>query len=147
MANATQIKFGYPDTLIAETPFWCLLTRPAQPTLGALVLVCKEPAQAFGELSAAAFAGLHEIIPRIEKTLRAAVDYQRINYLMLMMIDPDVHFHVLPRYDGTRLFEDLAVPDAGWPGPPALGTAVTPPPDQMTRLTASLRQHWAQSAW
>ena len=26
--------------------------------------------------------------------------YERINYLMLMMVDPHVHFHVIPRYSG-----------------------------------------------
>ena len=30
--------------------------------------------------------------------LRGFVAYERINYLMLMMVDPDVHFHVIPRY-------------------------------------------------
>ena len=37
---------------------------------------------------------------------------------MLMMVDPDVHFHVLPRYDGTRSFAGRAFGDDAWPGPP-----------------------------
>ena len=28
----------------------------------------------------------------------------KLNYLMLMMVDPDVHFHVLPRYAAARAF-------------------------------------------
>jgi diadenosine tetraphosphate (Ap4A) HIT family hydrolase len=40
---------------------------------------------------------------------------------MLMMVDPDVHFHVIPRYAGQRRFADTVTRDAGWPGPPELG--------------------------
>ena len=36
--NATILKFGYPDTLIAEYPDWFVLLRPQQVTAGALVL-------------------------------------------------------------------------------------------------------------
>jgi diadenosine tetraphosphate (Ap4A) HIT family hydrolase len=41
----------------------------------------------------------------------------KINYLMLMMVDPHVHFHVLPRYEGDRSHGGIEVVDAGWPGP------------------------------
>src|SRR5690606_24257005 len=39
--NATIAKFGHPATLIAEYAHWVVLLRPAQPTLGALVLAAK----------------------------------------------------------------------------------------------------------
>lgn len=39
--NATIEKFGYPATLIAEFDHWLVLLRPAQPTLGSLVLAAK----------------------------------------------------------------------------------------------------------
>jgi len=57
MSNATLGKFGYPATVIEDGPVWTVLLRPAQVTLGSLVLVCKEPVQAFSELSKEAFAG------------------------------------------------------------------------------------------
>ena len=41
----------------------------------------------------------------IERALRATFDHQKINYLALMMVDPHVHFHVIPRYSGSREFE------------------------------------------
>ena len=43
---------------------------------------------------------------------------------MLMMVDPHVHFHVIPRYSEARQWDGIAFPDAGWPGPPRLDTAV-----------------------
>ena len=125
MANATETKFGDPAMRLAQTDCWTLLLRPKQPTLGAMVLVCREPVRAFGEVSAAAFAEMRILIAAIESALREVVGYERINYLMLMMVDPDVHFHVIPRYDGSRTFRDITFPDAGWPGPPALDAAVT----------------------
>ena len=145
MASATLTKFGYPATTVAETAHWTLLVRPEQPTLGSLVLVCREPVTAFGAVSPEGFAELASVIARIEGALRGFVRYDRINYLMLMMVDPDVHFHVLPRYDGEREHEGLRIPDAGWPGPPALGAVVVPNEAQMRSLVARLRAHWASA--
>jgi diadenosine tetraphosphate (Ap4A) HIT family hydrolase len=142
MANATEIKFGDPATRIAQTDRWTVLLRPKQPTLGSLVLVCREPVQAFADVSAEAFAELQGVIRTIEATLRDVVAYERINYLMLMMVDPDVHFHVIPRYDGTRTFGTVAFPDAGWPGPPALDAAVALDAATTAALHTALRDAW-----
>ena len=118
--NDTIAKFGYPATLIAEYGHWVVLLRPAQPTLGALVLAAKSDATAFGDLPAAAHAELKTATAAIEAALTSAVGYAKINYLMLMMVDPHVHFHVLPRYEGERSSAGLTVADAGWPGQPDL---------------------------
>ena len=120
MTNATMEKFGYPDTLIREYEHWVVLLRPAQVTLGSLVLAAKSDATAFGALPAGAHAELAPITRDIETMLSTAIRYDRINYLMLMMVDPHVHFHVFPRYEGSRSFESVELADAGWPGPPDL---------------------------
>jgi diadenosine tetraphosphate (Ap4A) HIT family hydrolase len=80
--------------------------------------------KAFSEASAAAFADLGNVVRGVETMLRATVNYERINYLMLMMVDPDVHFHVIPRYATPRDFAGTSFPDGGWPGPPQLEPAV-----------------------
>ncbi|MFT8244686.1 HIT family protein [Roseomonas sp. BN140053] len=142
MVQATLQKFGYPGTLVAETPRWAVLCRPQQPTLGSLVLVCREPVTAFGAASPAAFAELGGVVAAAERVLAGFTGYSRINYLMLMMVDPDVHFHVIPRYEGGRDFGGLHFPDAGWPAAPALGTFVEPPPEVLAALVAALRDRW-----
>jgi len=142
MTNATALSFGFPDTQVGETASWLVLLRPKQPTFGSLVLVCKEEAKAFSDISAAAFADLQVAVTTIEELLRKVVDYEKINYLMLMMVDPDVHFHVIPRYSGARSYEGLSFPDAGWPGPPALAQAVDLGADGAARLARALRQDW-----
>ncbi len=139
MANATENKFGEPDTRLAQTDCWTLLLRPKQPTLGAMVLVCREPVQAFGDVSPQAFAEMRELVAGIETALREFVAYERINYLMLMMVDPDVHFHVIPRYDGVRSFNGVEFSDAGWPGPPALDAAVALDPATSDAMITALR--------
>ncbi|BBD96850.1 HIT family protein [Sphingobium amiense] len=122
--NATIAKFGWPETLVAEFDHWVVLLRPAQPTLGSLVLAAKGEATAFGDLPGEAHAELKTVTAAIEHALRGAVDYAKINYLMLMMVDPHVHFHVIPRYEGEGSAMGLTIRDAGWPGQPDLGAAV-----------------------
>ena len=137
--NATIRKFGWPATLVRELDHWVILARPAQPTLGSLVLAAKAEATAFGELSAAAHAELKGASAAIETALSAAVDYARINYLMLMMVDPHVHFHVIPRYDGTREWNRREFVDVGWPKVPDLGHAVALEGDELARLVDWLK--------
>jgi diadenosine tetraphosphate (Ap4A) HIT family hydrolase len=146
MANATELKFGDPDNRIARSPYWTVLLRPRQPTLGSLVLVCREDVRAFSAVSAAAFADLQQMVRGIEGALRATVAYERINYLMLMMVDPDVHFHVIPRYASAREHGGVSYPDTGWPGPPALEPAIVPGAADRESLRARLLQAWPAAA-
>ena len=145
MTNPTALAFGYPGSKIAETDYWLILVRPKQPTFGSLVLVCKETVQAFSEVSPAAFADLQVAVAGIERLLKAQVDYEKINYLMLMMVDKDVHFHVIPRYEGAREHEGANFPDAGWPAAPALGAAVALSDDGVERLAQRFAQAWVQA--
>lgn len=141
--NDTIAKFGHPATLIAEYEHWVVLLRPAQPTLGALVLAAKSDATAFGDLPAGAHAELKIATAAIEAALGQAIGYAKINYLMLMMVDPHVHFHVLPRYDGERSGAGLTVTDAGWPAQPDLGQAVKLDDAQVAALAGWLKPYFA----
>lgn len=142
MPNATAKKFGYPESLIAEHGPWLVLLRPKQPTLGSLVIVYREAATAPGQLDASAFGALQPVVAGVERLLQGFVSYERINHLMLMMVDPDVHFHVIPRYSSPRSFDGLEFVDAGWPGPPVLDAAVALSSTQLQTLTAELRARW-----
>ena len=142
MTNATARSFGHPATLVGETDAWMALVRPKQPTFGALVLICKEPAEAFSDLSPAAFADLALAVGAVERLLRGVVNYDKINYLMLMMVDRDVHFHVIPRYEGARQHQGRTFADAGWPGQPDLGAAVDLGAEGAAALANHLRPLW-----
>jgi len=136
--NETIRKFGWPDSLLTEFDHWVVLLRRAQPTAGALILAAKSSALAFGELPPGAHAELEPITRMIERALKEVVDYQRINYLMLMMVDPHVHFHVLPRYEGERTVAGIKFADAGWPGQPDLSRAVSLDDRQCRSMIAAL---------
>lgn len=140
--NETIQRFGYPATLIAEYAHWVVLLRPDQPTLGSLVLAARSEAQSFAALEPAAFAELARVTDDIEQALASTVRHEKLNYLMLMMVDPHVHFHVIPRYAGTRSAQDMTIEDKGWPKAPALGEALSLSPDQIEALSALLKQAW-----
>jgi diadenosine tetraphosphate (Ap4A) HIT family hydrolase len=140
--NSTAEKFGYPDTLVREYEHWLVLLRPQQVTLGSMVVVCKQPVSRFSDVSAAAFAELREVVGAIERTLQELYQYQKINYLMLMMVDPDVHYHVIPRYQSARSFSGQELVDHGWPGPPALGEFVEIGPETQRLLVETIGQAW-----
>ncbi|MEO7655119.1 MAG: HIT family protein [Sphingomicrobium sp.] len=136
--NPTIINFGYPESLIREFEHWLLLLRPAQVTLGSLILAAKSDATAYSDLPPEAFAEQAVVVTAIERGLKQFCDFQKINYLMLMMVDREVHFHVIPRYEGSRAFEGTEFPDHGWPKLPDLGSAIAPSPDEATRIRERL---------
>lgn len=139
MSNLTIEKFGYPETLIRDFGHWVVLARPAQVTLGSLVLASTSDATCYGALSPQAFEQQGEAVRAIEQALTNFCGYERINYLMLMMVDPHVHFHVIPRYSGTRDWGGLSFTDEGWPGPPQLQSARTLEPSQLRQLCQELK--------
>jgi diadenosine tetraphosphate (Ap4A) HIT family hydrolase len=140
--NETIRRFGYPATLIADYEHWVVLLRPAQPTLGSLILAAKGEAESFADLPQEAFAGLKAAVADIEGALARSIRHEKINYLMLMMLDPHVHFHVIPRYEGEREACGVSVTDAGWPKVPALSEAVTLAPERVEALVTYFKASW-----
>jgi diadenosine tetraphosphate (Ap4A) HIT family hydrolase len=140
--NETIRRFGYPDTLIHEYGNWVVLLRPKQVTLGALILACKREVFRLSEVGREAFAELLGVLIDIERTLKAELDYGKVNYLMLMMVDPHVHWHVIPRYDGPRVFAGVTFADPGWPGLPDLSFATEIDTACRAALLARLRAAW-----
>ncbi|MEO7563917.1 MAG: HIT family protein [Sphingomicrobium sp.] len=140
--NPTIEKFGFPATLIKEFRHWVVLLRPAQVTLGSLILAAKSDFTAYGELAAEEFVEQGEAVTAIERALAEFSEYKRINYLMLMMVDRNVHFHVIPRYDGKRSWNGMEFPDAGWPGPPDLASAVTLSDEEIQRTAESISHNF-----
>jgi diadenosine tetraphosphate (Ap4A) HIT family hydrolase len=59
-----------------------------------------------------------------------------------MMVDPNPHFHVLPRYSTTRSWGAIAIPDAGWPKAPRLDAAVSLDEARIARLAAELSSNF-----
>ena len=134
--------FGHPDSLVCEYDQWVVLVRPKQVTLGALVMACKERAQSFGAVSREAFREHERVVRDIEQGLKAFSDFEKINYLMLMMVDKEVHYHVLPRYSETRNFEGVDYLDPGWPAVPDLTSGPVLEGKSLAAMVAGIRACW-----
>ena len=127
-------KFNVDELMVAQTEYWKWSVRPSQCTLGAGVLSLKRPAEAMAELTTQEGADLINAIKIIETTLKKAFDFDKINYLMLMMIDYHVHYHVIPRYSKPIDFEGASFVDEGWPKPPVIFA-----PDASEEMLAKIR--------
>lgn len=144
--NTTAQKFGYPNSLVRDYRHWMVLARPQQVTLGSLVLCSKSEASSFAALAPEAYAELGVVTADIERALKSFVQFEKINYLMLMMVDPHVHFHVIPRYSSARQALGLEFPDAAWPKPPQLGQNVALDAMQVHKLAALLQDSFVKAA-
>lgn len=116
LMNVTLQKFEYPRTLIKEFKFWTVQLRPKQVTLGSLVLINKSEALHLGELSDAEWAEFAEVSSLAERLLKKVFSPDKFNYLALMMKDPNVHFHMIPRYERDVKFAGQTFTDPDWPG-------------------------------
>lgn len=143
MAHETLVKFGFPANLVRQGEHWALLVRPAQPTLGSLVLCSLSDARSYADLPAEAYREQREMVALAERVLAQFVRFERINYLMLMMVDPHVHFHVLPRYREARDFDGVSFLDSGWPGLPEL-TQANPASPTMVAELRRLADEWSE---
>jgi diadenosine tetraphosphate (Ap4A) HIT family hydrolase len=105
---------------IVETEHWIWSLRPQQPTLGSGIISLKTSCHRFSDLPDGAGADLQEMVRIVEGTLLETFAYQKINYLMLMMVDAQLHMHVIPRYADKYSRFGLEWADAGWPKAPDL---------------------------
>ena len=118
--NEFRNKFRVEDLKVLENHSWTWSVRPGQPTLGSGILSLNRHATKFSEVSEEEMKELTELVRAIEGTIKAAFDHQIMNYLMLMMVDHHVHYHVIPRYEGARTFAGREWVDNGWPALPVI---------------------------
>ena len=114
-------KFRVEELKVAANRWWTWSVRPAQPTLGAGILSLNRHAGKFSDVTAEEMQALAELINTLEEAIKQAFDHNIMNYLMLMMVDHHVHYHVIPRYAGPRSFAGREWVDNGWPALPVLG--------------------------
>lgn len=123
--KAFRAKFRLDDLTLLEREGWVLSLRPAQLTLGSMVLSLASGTQDLADLTAQEGAGLAAGFGLAERLARGHLGAVRINALCLMMQDPVVHFHILPRYDAPVTYASRVWTDADWPGPPVIAPAPT----------------------
>ncbi len=117
ITEATFKKFRISELTIKEYDSWILLIRASQVTLGSLILINKNGAIEFGSVPAHELFEMGRIINELETKLKSAFNYDKINSQMLRMVDPEVHFHIMPRYAEPKIFNGKEFLDQNWPGP------------------------------
>lgn len=115
-----RAKFRIAELTLYQSSHWTWSLRPSPATLGAGILSLNRFCTSFAELSADEGADLAAIVKHIDARLQKVFAPDRMNYLMLMMVDRQLHFHVLPRYSTEREAGGLFWSDSDWPKPPTL---------------------------
>jgi hypothetical protein len=133
MITETMRRFGYPDSLLGEYEHWVVLLRHEQVTAGALVLACKHAAPRLPDVPAEAFAQLPRVTGDLELALEGAFAFEKINYLLLMMVDS---------YSAPRVACGATFGDRGWPRAPDLASSPALSPQQFRQLLDLLRSKW-----
>jgi diadenosine tetraphosphate (Ap4A) HIT family hydrolase len=133
------LKFAYPKSLVREYNHWIWLIRPAQPTLGSSIILSKDNVSNFSDLDKSSFTELKIVFWEIEKTLMKSFSYNKINHLMLMMQDPVVHFHTIPRYETSKKILNKEFKDFGFPGLPSLDKNIVLSDNEMEFLIDKIK--------
>ena len=113
-------KFKVKEYEVLRTQSWTWSVRPVQPTLGSGVISLNRYALHLSDATPEEMQDLAFLIKKLEAAMKSTFNYSIMNYLMLMMVDHHVHYHVIPRYDAVRSFDGLDWIDNGWPALPVL---------------------------
>lgn len=110
-------KFQVQSNLLKEFKYWNWSIRPKQVTIPSTVLSLKRPCESFAEMTKEESAELAEVIAFIENKLKERFEFDKINYLCLMMVDYHLHFHIIPRYETKKIVQDFEIEDVDYPRP------------------------------
>ncbi|WP_457093132.1 HIT family protein [Microvirga sp. P5_D2] len=141
--NPTIKKFYSDERFIFQSRHWLAVTRPSQVTLGSIVLMSKSDSTSIGSLSDEEGADLIRSIKEIEHIFQKTFQPEKINYLALMMVDPNPHFHIIPRYQNPREFIGRKFVDMNWPSPPDLAFSLQMSDVELAEVSTYMRNHSA----
>lgn len=102
--------------VLNEYEHWVVLLRDKQVTPGSVIIMDKTvKARSLGGISPEAWSEFGIVSKDVESWLTEAFGAEKFNYLALMMKDPEVHFHVIPRYSQPVKIGDNEYTDKDWP--------------------------------
>lgn len=137
-----RATFRLAELTIAESEGWVLSTRPGQLTLGSMVLSIASGVTGWTDVDAAEGQGLTAQLGRAERLVTTLYGADKINAICLMMKDPIIHFHVIPRYAQPVERHGLVWTDGDWPKPPTFGGADSDDA-LLAQITEELRSAYA----
>lgn len=110
-------KFDIVNLTIKKVGSWIISLRPVQVTIGSLVLSLDRECHDIGDLTDLESQELGRAFKAIKDIYASTFLPEKVNYLLLMMVDKQVHFHVIPRYGREVIFKNNHFEDEHWPKP------------------------------
>ena len=102
--------------VLKEYNHWVILFRDKQVTIGSVIIMSKHTDHtSLGTLRPEAWAEFGTVTADLERVITQEFGAEKFNYLALMMYDPEVHFHVIPRYPKEVIFDGVSFIDPDWP--------------------------------
>ena len=139
MMTEFKHKFKIEQYTIKEFNYWVISLRPIQVTLGSLVLSLKRNAMTFAEITTEEAAELSGIFKTVEVLLKNKLGAEKVNYLALMMVDHQVHYHIIPRYSKDVKFNNQMFSDVDWPVAPDISKSIVIQDEEIEQLNEYLR--------
>lgn len=128
-----------PRFRLFETESWVGFLNTNQGLLGRCYLMLKRPETDVTALTDAELAELWAAARRVKAALSALWEPDHYNYAFLMNETPQVHFHVIPRYQGRREFAGGTFVDPEFGGHYGTGPARTLETDAYDAVLSALR--------
>ena len=108
---------GY-GKLIAEKSYWTIHLAPSQRYLGTCVIAIKRPCSNLSELESVEWKEFSDIVREIEKVLNIIFKPTLFNWSCFKNAafraenpQPQVHWHLIPRYKDVAMFHGLEFED------------------------------------
>lgn len=114
---------GFYGNLIYETEYWTIFLAPSQRYLGTCVVVLKRHCKDLIELKNEEWADFTEIVRKLEYVLKKIFNPTLFNWSCFKNSayrknppNPEIHWHLMPRYMHAAKFEGLKFedPDFGY---------------------------------
>ena len=87
-----------PKALVARTEHWAVCLNRSQDLLGRCYLLLLRPETDALALTPEELSAIWSLAGRVRGALTSLWEPDHFNFAFLMNVDPQVHFHVLPRY-------------------------------------------------
>lgn len=131
-SNITIERYVTEKNLIKKYDKWLLALRPNQITCYSMMLFAVSNVEKISDLDSSTLNDLGVIFADIERRVSLISTPLKFNYYSLMLADPNVHFHIFPRFSSPEL-------DEYWPKMVDLHCEVTTDESEMANRLLKLK--------
>ncbi|MGC4046421.1 MAG: HIT family protein [Armatimonas sp.] len=128
-----------PRFLIAQSERWAVVLNADQTLLGRCYLLLRRPETDVTALTDVELSELWAVTRKTKSVLKALWDPEHFNYAFLMNVDPQVHFHVIPRYEKRKEFSGGTYVDSSFGDHYHVGVARTLEDEGYASIVAAMR--------